>query len=191
MYPWLRWTAFMLVLASVPVLADDERDCFQQTDPQLRIKGCSQMIQNDPADAAAYHNRAVAFGLLGDLDHAIADYTKTIEIKPDNAGAYENRGRAYASKGDYTHAIADALKATELAPKATVQAAVITPKPPKTSAVALGSKKAAAVTKPAKTNVTTSPKVSVTTSATNHVAKEVFDDAWSGWAVSLRNKSTD
>ena len=100
MYPLLRLTAVMVVLASVPVLADDERDCFQQTDPQLRIKGCSQMIQRDPADAAAYHNRAVAYGLLGDLDHAIADYTKTVEIKPDNAGAYENRGRAYASKGD-------------------------------------------------------------------------------------------
>ena len=168
MYALLRLTAVMVVLASVPVLADDERDCFQQTDPQLRIKGCSQMIQRDPADAAAYHNRAVAFGILGDLDHAIADYTKTVEIKPDNAGAYENRGRAYASKGDYTHAIADALKASELAPKATVRSAEITPKPPKT-------------------NVTNSPKAS----ATNHVAKEAPDGAWSGWAASLRDKGAN
>ena len=178
MYTLFRLTAVMVVLASVPVLADDERDCFQQPDPQLRIKGCSQMIQRDPADAAAYHNRAVAYGLLGDLDHAIADYTKTVEIKPDNAGAYENRGRAYASKGDYTNAIADALKASELAPKATVQSAAITPNPPKTSVVAPGPEKAAAVAKPPKTNVTTSPKAN----ATNQVAKEDPDGAWSGWA---------
>ena len=184
MYPLLRLTAVMVVLASVPVLADDERDCFQQPDPQLRIKGCSQMIQRDPADAAAYHNRAVAYGSLGDLDHAIADYTKTVEIKPDNAGAYESRGRAYASKGDYTHAIADALKASELTPKATVRSAAITPKPPKTNVVAQGPEKAAAVTKTPKTNVTTSPKAS----ATNHVAKEAPDGAWSGWADLLRNK---
>ena len=181
MYPLLRLTAVMVVLASVPALADDERDCFQQTDPQIRIKGCSQMIQRDPADAAAYHNRAVAFGLLGDLDHAIADYTKTVEIKPDDAGAYENRGRAYASKGDYTNAIADAMKASELAPKATVQSAVIPSKAPKTTD--LRPRKAGAVAK--------SPKPSVTASSTNHVVKENPDGAWSGWAVSLREKSVD
>ena len=179
MYPLLRLTVVVVVLASVPVLADDERDCFQQPDPQLRIEGCSQMIQRDPADAAAYHNRAVAYGILGDLDHAIADYTKTVEIKPDNAGAYENRGRSYASKGDYAHAVADALKASELTPKAAVRSAAITPKPPKTNVMALGPEKAAALTKTPKTKKA---------SATNHVAKEAPDGAWSGWADLLRNK---
>ena len=102
----------LFVSSAVPVLANDEQDCFQGKVPQLRIKGCSEIIQRAPDDATAYHNRAVVYELSGDIDRAIADYTKTIEIRPDNAAAYENRGRAYASKGDYTHAIADAMKAS-------------------------------------------------------------------------------
>ena len=170
MSPLLRLTAVMVVLASVPVLAEDERDCFQQTDPQLRIKGCSQMIQRDPADAAAYHNRAVAYGLLGDLDHAIADYTKTVEIKPDNAGAYENRGRAYASKGDYTNAIADAMKASELGPSTATQTSAATPKSPNVSVTPKHSKAAAVPAELAKTAVVThkpSKRVAVTPTPDN------------------------
>ena len=48
-----------------------EQDCFQARDHQLRIEGCSQIIQRDPNDATAYHNRAFARGLAGDIDNAI------------------------------------------------------------------------------------------------------------------------
>src|SRR4051794_19305061 len=97
-------TVVLLISTVAPVLANDEQDCFQNENAQLRIKGCSEIILRKPNDATAYHNRAVAFGLAGEVDRAIADYTKTVEIRPDNASAYENRGRAYASKGDYTRA---------------------------------------------------------------------------------------
>src|SRR5947207_15001557 len=107
----------LFVSSAVPVLANDEQDCFQGKDPQLRIKGCSEIIQRAPNDATAYANRAAGYGLAGDIDRAIADYTKSIEIRPDNPAAYENRGRAYASKGDYTHALADATRASELIAK--------------------------------------------------------------------------
>jgi tetratricopeptide (TPR) repeat protein len=36
----------------------------------------------------------------GDLDGAIADYTKAIAIKADDAAAYNNRGSAKQAKGD-------------------------------------------------------------------------------------------
>ena len=52
----------------------------------------------------------------GDLDGAIADYTKAIELKPDDAGAYNNRGNAKQTKGDLDGAIADYTKAIELKP---------------------------------------------------------------------------
>ncbi len=132
--------------ASVPALADDDRDCFQQKDPQRRIRSCSDIIQRDPNDATAYHNRAVAYGLAGDVDHAIADYTKTIEIRPDNAAAYENRGRAFASKGDYTRALADVMKASELVAKAATGSTSIKQKSSKSTATA--PKKTAAIRKP-------------------------------------------
>jgi tetratricopeptide (TPR) repeat protein len=117
----LLLTAVVIAAAAAPVFAGDEQDCFQSLEPQLRIKGCSVIIQRAPKDATAYHNRAAAFGLAGDIDNAIADYTKTIEIAPDNASAYENRARAYSSKGDYSSALADVIKASELLARATAE----------------------------------------------------------------------
>src|SRR4029453_5526097 len=97
----------VIVSAAVPVLGGDEQDCFQGQEPELRIKGCSEFIQRAPNDTAGYHNRAAAYGLAGDIDNALAEYTKVFKISPDKASAYDNRGRAYASKGDYTHAVED------------------------------------------------------------------------------------
>jgi tetratricopeptide (TPR) repeat protein len=160
--------------SAVPVLANDEQDCFQGKDPQLRIKGCSEIVARAPNDASAYHNRAVAFGLSGDIDRAIADYTKTIEIRPDNAAAYENRGRAYASKGDYTHAVADAMKASELVAKATAQPEKIAPKPPKIGAITPKSPKTAATQNP--------PKTKAIPQANNDAGTQTSGDAWPSWA---------
>jgi len=156
--------------ASVPALADDDRDCFQQKDPQRRIRSCSDIIQRDPNDATAYHNRAVAYGLAGDVDHAIADFTKTIEIRPDNAAAYEHRGRAFASKGDYTHAVDDVNRASELVAKAAAQPVVNTYKAPKAAVVV--------------------PKAKAVPRASNVVAKETSDASWPAWA-SFRDRSGD
>jgi tetratricopeptide (TPR) repeat protein len=132
---WMRRYLLPIVVAivstSVPALANDEQDCFQGNEPRLRIEGCSKIIQRNPNDAAVYHNRGVAYGLAGDVESAIVDYTKVIEIEPNNATAYENRGRAYASKGDLTHAVADETKANELIARATTQPIVTTPKKPK------------------------------------------------------------
>ena len=118
-----------LVLASTAVLADNKSDCLDSKDHDLRIKGCSAIIQHDPKDVVAYHNRGDAYGLKGDVDHAIADYTKAIEINPNYAPAYDSRGRAYTSKGDYVHAVADVTKAGELTPKQVQSSPVITPAP--------------------------------------------------------------
>ena len=67
-------------------------------------------------DAEAYYNRGIAKRAKGDLDGAIADYTKAIELKPDYAVAYSNRGAAKQAKGDLDGAIADFTKAIELKP---------------------------------------------------------------------------
>jgi tetratricopeptide (TPR) repeat protein len=107
-----------VVFASGPALADDGRDCSQHKDPEIRIKGCFEIVRRNPADVTAYFNRGAAYELSGDIDRAIADYTKAIELAPDNAAAYDNRGRAYARKGDYTRSVADVLKAKELVGKA-------------------------------------------------------------------------
>jgi tetratricopeptide (TPR) repeat protein len=72
------------------------------------------LVRRDPADAKAYLSRADAYAMSGDLERAIADYSKAIELAPDNPTAYDKRGRAYARKGDYNSAMADVMKVGEL-----------------------------------------------------------------------------
>ena len=150
----LSSTVVAIVSTLAPALANDEQDCFQGKEPRVRIAGCSKIIQRNPNDAVVVYNRAVAYGLAGDIESAIADYTKAIEIEPNNPTAYENRGRAYASKGDFTHAVADETKASELTAKATAQTIVTTPKKPKK---------------------TTTPK------ATKNVDKKTANSSWWSW----------
>ena len=53
----------------------------------------------------------------GDMDGAIADYTKAIALNPKHAFAYFNRALAKRAKGDLDSALADATKSIELRPK--------------------------------------------------------------------------
>jgi tetratricopeptide (TPR) repeat protein len=118
-----------LVLIAIPALADNRSDCLDSKDHDLRIKGCSAVIQRNPQDVAAYHNRGEAYGLKGDPDRAISDYSKAIELNPNYAPAYDGRGRAYTSKGDYSHAVADVTKAGELSVPAPAVVKTAPPKP--------------------------------------------------------------
>ena len=121
----LLLTVVAIVCVASSVFANDEQACFQGREPRLRIKGCSDIIQRSPDDATAYQNRAFAYELTGDIDKAIADYSKAIALTPSNASVYVNRGRAYASKGDQIHAVEDDTKAHELIAKATTQASPV------------------------------------------------------------------
>ncbi|MGO8955161.1 MAG: tetratricopeptide repeat protein [Rhodomicrobium sp.] len=51
---------------------------------------------------------------MQDHDHAIADFTKAIELDPNYAEAYQKRGDAYKAKGNTLRASADYKRAKEL-----------------------------------------------------------------------------
>jgi tetratricopeptide (TPR) repeat protein len=68
-------------------------------------------------DAAAYFTRGLAHAERGDLEAAIADFSKAIDLDPKAAAAYNNRGTAYADKGNFSAALADFFRAIELNPK--------------------------------------------------------------------------
>jgi tetratricopeptide (TPR) repeat protein len=70
-----------------------------------------------PTTAADYVNRGDARQAKSDLDGAIADFSKAIEIEPRYAYAYINRGNARQAKGDLEGAIADYTKAIEIDPQ--------------------------------------------------------------------------
>jgi tetratricopeptide (TPR) repeat protein len=68
-------------------------------------------------NASAYNNRGFVFENRGDLDSALADYTKAIEINPKNALAYTNRcWRRATVNRDLPLALADCDAAIRLAP---------------------------------------------------------------------------
>jgi len=122
-----------LVLLSTSAWGDSKSDCLDNKNHELRIKGCSAMIQVNPKDPIAYHNRADAYSLKGEVDRAILDYNKAIELNPNYAPAYNGRGRAYTSKGDYVHAVADVTKAGELKPQQAPLSVPVKATPPKAS----------------------------------------------------------
>lgn len=69
-----------------------------------------------PPDHAFYQKRAGASAAKGDLDAAINDYGKAIEMQADDPTDYLNRGMALYGKKSYEQAVADFDKSIELKP---------------------------------------------------------------------------
>ncbi len=76
--------------------------------------------EESPASAGTVEdifNRAGAKKAAGDLDGAIADYDRAIQVDPKDAAIYNNRGLAKQTKGDLDAAIVDFNRAMQLNPK--------------------------------------------------------------------------
>jgi tetratricopeptide (TPR) repeat protein len=101
----------VVLLGTGPACADPIADSNQQEDPDRRIKGCTQFIEQRASDksslAAAYVNRGNAYHNRAEYDQAIADYSNAIQINPKYAEAYNNRGASHEKKQDKGKAIAD------------------------------------------------------------------------------------
>jgi TonB family protein len=70
-----------------------------------------------PPDFSFYQKRGDASLEKGDLDAAVIDYGKVLELKPASYEAFLNRGRAYSSKKWFDLAVADFSRAIEIDPK--------------------------------------------------------------------------
>jgi TonB family protein len=70
-----------------------------------------------PPEYAVFLQRGDSSFARGELDAAVVEYGKVIELNPSLADAYLSRGRVYSNKGWYDLAIADFTKAAELDPK--------------------------------------------------------------------------
>ena len=57
--------------------------------------------------AETYYNRGLAHSEKGEVELAIEDYTKAIELKPDFADAYFKRSRAWLRIGEEEKAKSD------------------------------------------------------------------------------------
>jgi protein O-mannosyl-transferase len=73
-------------------------------------------VYKSPNKARPYNNRGNAYKTKGNIDQAISDYNKAMEVDPNLVEAYNNRGNAYQTKGNLDQAILDYNKAIEIKP---------------------------------------------------------------------------
>jgi tetratricopeptide (TPR) repeat protein len=83
-----------------------------------RARRCfTRAIRENPNDPHGYTGRADANRLLGEVDEAIADCNKAIELDQKFGPAYFYRGLAYFTKHDHDRAVDDYTRAAERMPK--------------------------------------------------------------------------
>ncbi len=86
-------------------------------DPQAAVLAIKKAISIDPNHVEARTLLGyVELEVRGDVDAAIREYTKVIELKPDSAVAYANLAVAQKKKGKLDGAIASLNKALALKP---------------------------------------------------------------------------
>ncbi|HET6489663.1 MAG TPA: tetratricopeptide repeat protein [Syntrophales bacterium] len=121
------YLACLLILTVIPVAAFAQtspakvdssvyKACFSNgaSKPEEVISACSAILQRDPEVAAAYYNRGVARMQLNQLEGALADFSKAVEINPKDPDAWNNRGLMYNRLGKPGDAVSDFTRAIEL-----------------------------------------------------------------------------
>lgn len=64
--------------------------------------------------AEMYYNRGLAHSKKGELELAIENYTKAIELKPDYADAFYNRSKTWLHLGEQEKAKSDMAAASSI-----------------------------------------------------------------------------
>lgn len=101
-------------------------DSIRQRAQIARVSPVRQPVGTRPepvgptADFSFYEKRADESISKGDLDAALVDYTKAIEMNGTSDTALMSRGKLYFDKGSFTLAVADFTKVIELKPEYTV-----------------------------------------------------------------------
>ena len=74
--------AAIAFVAASTAAANEQGDCLSNADVDLRIRSCSELIQREPNNPAAYNSRAAAYVTKGDYNSAVADVVKAGELAP-------------------------------------------------------------------------------------------------------------
>ena len=100
--------------------ADDLARTCRNSEPDLRIRACTSIIESravkTPDLAEAYRNRGMAYGLKRNLERAFADYDRAIEVDPRNPHGFLVRGNAFSERNEKARAIEDLSRAIALDP---------------------------------------------------------------------------
>lgn len=125
-----RLLFILLLLLAAPALAqwnDAAQQCWRlgekpaDAGSDRRIEACTRAIGSGELTqkdlAATYNNRGIAYSAKGDLERAIADFDKSLELYPGYINALMDRGIAYGTKGDHERALADFSAAVRANPR--------------------------------------------------------------------------
>lgn len=88
--------------------------------PVAPVPVATPMPTPPPPDFSFYQKRADTSLAKGDVDSALTDYNKAVEMKGDEPNLYVSRGKAHFGKKSYDLSVKDYDKAIELAPKTAV-----------------------------------------------------------------------
>jgi protein O-GlcNAc transferase len=80
------------------------------------IQKVTEIAPNDPLNFFAYNIMGESFLKKGQLDDAINNYQKALELNPSSAEVYHSLGNAFRDKQNYTKALACYQKVTEIDP---------------------------------------------------------------------------
>lgn len=111
--PW-AWAQNQTAEKSVE--AAEEKD--KNPEYKREIQRLNAFIREDATDADAFYNRGWVYGSKGDVELALKDYSRAIELDGGDEDAFYNRGLIYAKIKDYEKALADFKKTLELNPEA-------------------------------------------------------------------------
>ena len=104
--------AAIFALMPIDVALAKDSDCFEKTG-DVQIQACTRIIKIKRLFgtqlANVFNQRGIAYFYKGQIDLAIADYTKAIELDPDpdDHKAYFNRYLAFKKKGQHDRAESD------------------------------------------------------------------------------------
>jgi tetratricopeptide (TPR) repeat protein len=82
--------------------------------PDEALKAYDLAVERAPSNLIAHNDRGAYRRFRGDLDGAVADFSKTLELDPNFGMSYLNRGIALYDQGQYEGAEPDFSKALEM-----------------------------------------------------------------------------
>jgi Tfp pilus assembly protein PilF len=105
----LVFTSALLTCSAATQSGDDNSVRCASQDPDVRIAGCTAVIQagigTTSEMANAFTNRCAGYNRKGQYDRAIVDCDQAIKVDPNYSQAFVDRGVAYLSKSEYDRAI--------------------------------------------------------------------------------------
>lgn len=107
---------FMLALFLLPISGGQIYAADERSEENLETSDVLQKQQDSPVD---YKFRGHSLLNKGQIDDAISDLNKAVELNPKDAGAYFYRGNAYYKKGQIDKALSDYSEAIKINPRYT------------------------------------------------------------------------